>query len=150
MAEESLQSDADLINGENREQSVHFVGERNAIVFSADTGEPLPPLELPDDFFELNNDDVRVLFKELKQNREDLENRPLRTKAVRDMEDSASTLSRLNRYTRTVIRVQFPDRLVLQAVFNHSETVQTVADFIKTFLEPPDIRPHPSQYSVRQ
>uniref|UniRef100_A0A1B6K7N0 UBX domain-containing protein n=1 Tax=Homalodisca liturata TaxID=320908 RepID=A0A1B6K7N0_9HEMI len=142
MADESLSTNSNPSDEPSSvpEESIHYVGERNAIVFSAAAGEPLPPLELPDDFFDLNKDDVRILFKELKQNREDLENRPLRTKAVRELEDSTSTLSRLNRYTRTVVRVQFPDRMVLQAVFNHSETVQTVLDFIQTFLDPPDVQ----------
>lgn len=46
------------------------VGERNAIIFSADSGEPLPAVEeLPDDFFKLNKDDIKLLYKEMKQKR---------------------------------------------------------------------------------
>jgi len=138
MAEEKPQNSASDPPKLNEE--IQFIGDRNAILFSAEAGEPLPPLDLPDDFFELKKDDVRVLYKELKENREKMESMPFRTKAVREMEESMAMLQRLNRYTKTVVRIQFPDRLVVQAVFNHSDSIQTVMDFLRQFLDPPDVQ----------
>ncbi|XP_054288047.1 tether containing UBX domain for GLUT4 [Macrosteles quadrilineatus] len=139
MAEEGVQGPSSLQQS-NVDEGVKYIGDRNAILFSAEAGEPLPPLELPDDFFELKKDDVRALFKELKENREMMENSPFRTKAVREMEENMAMLQRLHSYTKTVLRIQFPDRLVLQAVFNHSDNVQTVVEFIKQFLHSPDVQ----------
>lgn len=77
-----------------------------------------------------------------------MERMPFRTKAVREMEENAATLNRLNRYTQTVLRIQFPDRMVLQAVFNHSETIQTVMDFVRNFLDPSDIEFQLCKYCI--
>ena len=52
----------------------------------------------------------------------DLENQPLLTKELRNRQ----LLQKLGRFKQTVIRIYFPERLVLQAVFEAQET----GDFI--------------------
>lgn len=71
--------------------------------------------------------------------REDMENQPLTTNASKELTTSSRTLSLLHSYKHTVIRVQFPDRLVLQAIFSPLDTIETVMEFVKQFLEQPDL-----------
>ena len=50
--------------------------------------------------------------------RRDLADRPLMTQASRQVRVEAE----MTRYKRVIIRVQFPDRLVMQALFRTTET----------------------------
>ncbi|XP_022236819.1 tether containing UBX domain for GLUT4-like, partial [Limulus polyphemus] len=68
---------------------------------------------LPDESYELTVEDVRYLLKDLKKQRQQLEERQLETKSMRE----ALQMDRALRYKQTVIRIQFPDRLVLQCRF---------------------------------
>lgn len=56
------------------------------------------------------------------------------TAKLREMEDEQSQLSRLNRFKVVIIRVQFPNRFVLQGKFTPFETIETVMDFVRPYL----------------
>ena len=43
-------------------------------------------------------------------------------------------LSLLNRHPKTVVRIQFPDLLVLQGIFLSGQTFQDVEEFVRRFL----------------
>lgn len=45
---------------------------------------------------------------------------------------------RLSDYKNVVVRVQFPDQIILQGIFTPSNTIQDVMNFIKQHLEEPD------------
>lgn len=45
---------------------------------------------------------------------------------------------KLSGYKNVVVRVQFPDQIILQGVFTPSNTIQDVMNFIKQHLEEPD------------
>uniref|UniRef100_A0A6I8Q5Y3 Alveolar soft part sarcoma chromosome region, candidate 1 n=1 Tax=Xenopus tropicalis TaxID=8364 RepID=A0A6I8Q5Y3_XENTR len=87
--------------------------------------------ELPEDFFEITVDDVRRRFAELRSERQRLEEAPLVCKASRDRQEQ----EKLERYSKVVLRVLFPDRYVLQGFFHPTETVGAVKEFVCSHLE---------------
>lgn len=100
--------------------------------------QALPRDELPDSFFDLDLHDAKTLLRDAKRRREQLENAPLQTEAQRQLDRDKHTLDQLNKYRRTVIRVQFPDQFVLQGLFGPLETIQSIKDFIRKYLDNPD------------
>uniref|UniRef100_A0A3B3V3I0 ASPSCR1 tether for SLC2A4, UBX domain containing n=1 Tax=Poecilia latipinna TaxID=48699 RepID=A0A3B3V3I0_9TELE len=91
--------------------------------------------DLPDEFFEVTVDDVRKRFAQLKSERKLLEEAPLLTKALRE----AQMKEKMERYPKVVLRIQFPDRHVLQGFFRPLETVGAVRHFLRSHLEDPEI-----------
>ncbi|RVE75762.1 hypothetical protein OJAV_G00002130 [Oryzias javanicus] len=87
--------------------------------------------DLPDEFFEVTVDDVRKRFAQLKSDRKLLEEAPLMTKSLRE----AQMKEKMERYPKVVLRVQFPDRHVLQGFFRPLETVGAVRHFVRTHLD---------------
>ncbi|PSN41239.1 Tether containing UBX domain for GLUT4 [Blattella germanica] len=116
--------------------------ERNAVAFSLDKAPSVPYEDLPEDFFDLTLEDARAVYRDLKRKRAEMEEAPLTTSAQRSLEESKRILSQLHEYRRTVIRIQFPDRTVLQGTFLPLETVSTVMDFVRVHLEDPHIEFH--------
>ncbi|KAL0117570.1 hypothetical protein PUN28_010404 [Cardiocondyla obscurior] len=117
---------------------IKFLGERNALVFNQAGTEALPRDELPDSFFDLDLHDAKALLRDAKRRREQLEDAPLLTEAQRQLDHDKHILDRLHKYRRTVIRIQFPDQFVLQGLFGPLETIQTVINFIKSYLDDPN------------
>lgn len=105
------------------------------MAFSLEMADAVPHEDLPDEFFELTIQDARKLFHDLKKKREDLENRPLETEAQRKLEESKKILRNMNKYKSSVIRIQFPDRTVLQGTFKPVETIEKVMDFVKDYIQ---------------
>lgn len=105
------------------------------MLFSLESAESVPSSELPDDFFELTIDDARKILRDIKQRRHDLENSQLRTAAMRGLEESKKQLRNLNRYKKSIIRIQFPNRTVLQGTFLPTDTVSIVTEFVREYLE---------------
>lgn len=91
--------------------------------------------DLPDEFFEVTMDDVRKRFAQLKSERKLLEEAPLMTKSLRE----AQMKEKMERYPKVVLRVQFPDRHVLQGFFRPLETVGAVRRFVQSHLEDPQL-----------
>lgn len=89
--------------------------------------------EIPDSFFEVTASDMRVLMSQLRDNVRSMDNAPLMTAKLRELEDAKKTLVQLQ-YKETLIRIQFPNRLVLQTVFKPINTIAEVKEFLKTFL----------------
>ncbi|XP_074870552.1 tether containing UBX domain for GLUT4 [Carettochelys insculpta] len=106
--------------------------EREPVVCHPDLQEPLSagPQDLPDEFFEITVDDVRKRLAQLQSERKRLEEAPLLTKSLRE----AQMKEKLERYPKIVLRVQFPDRHVLQGFFRPSETVGILRDFVRNHL----------------
>lgn len=108
------------------------------MAFSLEQSEVMHHEDLPDEFFELTIQDARKLYRDLKSKRQQLEERPLQTSQLRNLEKEKRLLRQLNQYGRAVIRVQFPDRTVLQGTFRPLETIRHVHEFIRQFLRRPD------------
>ncbi|XP_061471925.1 tether containing UBX domain for GLUT4 isoform X2 [Rhineura floridana] len=104
-----------------KEQKEHL--EREPIVCHPDLQQPMDSgsQELPDEFFEVTVDDVRKRLSQLQNERQRLEEVPLMTQAQRE----ARLKEKLERYSKVVLRVYFPDRHILQGFFHPSETVIT-------------------------
>ncbi|XP_062411525.1 tether containing UBX domain for GLUT4 [Sardina pilchardus] len=110
--------------------------DRKYLVYHMDAGAHADAdQDLPDEFFEVTVDDVRKRFAQLKSQRRLLEEAPLMTQALRE----ARMKEKVERYPFVVLRVQFPDRYVLQGFFRPQEKVAAVREFVKTRLENPNI-----------
>ncbi|XP_065187018.1 tether containing UBX domain for GLUT4-like [Sycon ciliatum] len=107
--------------------------ERHAVLFEPKTAQDgrAGRDDLPDDFFDLRAEDLRLMLKDLRAIQQGDADKPLATKEMRQREEE----KRLVAYRQGVIRVQFPERLVLQGVFQAGEPVQAVMDFVKGYLE---------------
>ncbi|XP_054009482.1 tether containing UBX domain for GLUT4 isoform X1 [Hylaeus anthracinus] len=117
---------------------IEFLGERNALVFNHAIIQSIPKDELPDDFYDLTVDDAKVLLRDAKRRREQLEEAPLITNTQRQLDQDKRILSQLNKYRYTIIRIQFPDQFILQGLFRPVETVQAIKDFVKSYLADPN------------
>ena len=119
---------------ERIESETHLLDEKNTILFSLNSVVRSDDEEIPDSFFDLTVSDIRVLMNQMKENVQSMDNAPLMTSKLRELEDAKKTLIQLQ-YHETLIRIQFPNRLVLQAVFKPIDTVADVKQFIRTFLK---------------
>ncbi|XP_062869284.1 tether containing UBX domain for GLUT4 [Trichomycterus rosablanca] len=111
--------------------------DREPFVFHLDTAaqRQCDTQDLPDEFFEVTVDDIRKRFAQLKSERRTLEEAPLMTQSLRE----AQKKEKMDRYPKVVIRVQFPDRRVLQGFFRPLETVAVLRQFVRTHLQDPEI-----------
>lgn len=98
--------------------------------------------EIPDSFFDLNVKDIKLLIKGLRAEAQGTIEQPLMTAQLREFEEEKQQLDKLNRYKNAIIRIQFPNRYVLQGTFTPYEWIQDVVDFIKPYLASPDIDFH--------
>ncbi|XP_064180887.1 tether containing UBX domain for GLUT4 [Anguilla rostrata] len=89
--------------------------------------------DLPDEFFEVTVDDIRKRFAQLKSERKLLEEAPLMTKALRE----SRMREKIERYPKVVVRIQFPDRHVLQGFFRPLETVGALKQYVRSHLADP-------------
>lgn len=53
---------------------------------------------------------------------------------MRILEKTNNQLKLLHKYKKCIIRIHFPNRLVLQSVFKTTETVLDVINFIRNYL----------------
>ncbi|XP_047993433.1 tether containing UBX domain for GLUT4 [Leguminivora glycinivorella] len=119
------------------EEEVTFLGSQKAIIFTPkEEQEELD--DLPDDFYELSVEEVRRLFRDLQQNRLQLENTPLLTSTKKEEMEKQSSEQRLAQYKSAVVRIQFPDHVILQGIFSPDNTIGDIYNFIKDYLETPD------------
>lgn len=89
--------------------------------------------DLPDSFFELTAADLRLLMRQMKESVRSMDNAPLMTTKLRELEDAKKTLNQLQ-YKETLLRIQFPGRLVIQSVFKPIATIESIKEFLGTFL----------------
>ncbi|XP_067641326.1 tether containing UBX domain for GLUT4 [Eurosta solidaginis] len=115
------------------EPEVNYIGERNAVLYSLDDTQTLAE-ELPDSFFDLTVDDLRLVLRDLKKASRGDEDAPLLTERLRQLESEKTKLNKISQYKTCVIRIQFPDRLVLQGVFKPIDKIVDVANFVRKFL----------------
>lgn len=116
------------------------MGNRNAVAYDLNNVKPIKFDEEPDDFFDLTINDAKMLLQQAKQLCEDLEQAPLMTAAQRELEKDKKVLSLLHQYKKTVLRIKFPDRTVLQGTFSPVETVSEVEKFVTSYLENPKMK----------
>lgn len=115
------------------------LGDRNAVAYNLNNVKTPVFEDVPDEFFELTVSDAKLLLKEVKKELEELEEAPLMTAAQRELEQTKKTLTLLNQHRKTVLRIKFPDRTVLQGTFSPLETISAVEKFVSEYLENPKL-----------
>lgn len=117
---------------------INILDDRGTIIFSLDSIQT-QSVDLPDSFFDLTESDVRVLYRELRKTVDSNENAPLMTEGLRKLEENKKILNQLATYKNCAIRVQLPNRHVIQTKFSTVETIGAVKEFVKEFLIDPEI-----------
>ncbi|CAK9297130.1 unnamed protein product [Gordionus sp. m RMFG-2023] len=93
---------------------------------------------IPDEFFELTELDVRFMLSDLVKRRQDLENAPLKTREMMQLE----AMNKMHRYPKCLVRLHLPkhnpmvvfeecDRVYIQAMFRSDETLSDLYNFVK-------------------
>ncbi|KAJ8716097.1 hypothetical protein PYW08_013382 [Mythimna loreyi] len=124
------------------EEEVFFLGAQKAIAFTQPDSVEEDIDDLPDDFYELSIEEVRRLYHDLQQHRISLENTPLLTSSKQKEIEQQASLQKLNLYKNVVVRVQFPDHIILQGIFTPTNTIEDVTNFIKEHLRNPNKKFH--------
>uniref|UniRef100_A0A6B2LBB3 UBX domain-containing protein n=1 Tax=Arcella intermedia TaxID=1963864 RepID=A0A6B2LBB3_9EUKA len=106
--------------------------DRKPQVF-APSSTPFDPrsIEIPDEFYEVTAQDLKnnaIIAKKKKMEQEG--NNQLKTKEMREKEK----IKKLSKYKSCYIRVKFPDRVEVQAVFNPLEKPSDVYQFVEECL----------------
>lgn len=122
----------------NIEREVTFIGDHKAIAFIPQDQPEQSIEDLPDDFYTLTVDEVRRLYNDLQAARTALENAPLLTSSKKDDNVKQIKESKLKTYKNVVVRIQFPDNIILQGVFEPNNTVNDINNFIRQHLQLPD------------
>lgn len=105
------------------------------MLFSLETAQAIPSEDLPDDFFDLTIDDAKKLIRDVRRQQQRMTDAPLLTSTLRNFEESKKQLRQLNKYKKAIIRIQFPDRSVLQGTFKPIETIKCVLEFVREYLD---------------
>ncbi|XP_030369491.1 tether containing UBX domain for GLUT4 [Scaptodrosophila lebanonensis] len=115
---------------------VNVIGPRHAVLFSLDASKKQSD-ELPDSFFDLTVNDLKMVLRDLKRTSSGNEDAPLLTAKLRELERQKTMLTKLNQYKDCVLRIQFPDRFVLQGIFKPYEQLERVVSWVREFLANP-------------
>lgn len=94
--------------------------------------------DLPDSFYDLTVQDLKLVLKDLKKIAAGDEDAPLLTEKLRELESSNTMLKKISQYKNCAIRIQFPDRHVLQGMFKPIDRMSDVMEFTKQFLIKPE------------
>lgn len=105
------------------------------MLFSYEMAKAIQSEDLTDEFFDLTINDAKRLLKDLKKQRLEFENGKLTTSAMKELEESKKQLRLLNQYKKAIIRIQFPNHVVLQGTFLPSETIKHVSQFVTQYLD---------------
>lgn len=117
----------------NEDSNITFIGERSALLFSLNTCKNI--IEIFDDaFYELKAREFKLIAANIGSKTKQICDPPLVTAKQREIANDKFKQDQLKKYRNTIIRIQFPDRIVLQGIFNSTELVQDVYDFVKTYL----------------
>ncbi|XP_022315827.2 tether containing UBX domain for GLUT4-like [Crassostrea virginica] len=107
--------------------------DRQAVLFNAEevTRTAAQSEDLPDEFFEVNENDIKKMMIDLQKKVQSEADQPLLTKSMIQERLEA----KYSRYQQVVLRFQFPDKVVLQGLFRPKETVHALHKFVKDYLE---------------
>ncbi|XP_073065880.1 plant UBX domain-containing protein 2 [Primulina eburnea] len=107
--------------------------DRQVRVFFSVPESVAAKIELPDSFYNLS---ALELKREAEMRKKKLEDSKLLIpKSYREKQAKSTK----KRYKRTVIRVQFPDGVVLQAIFSPSELTGALYEFVSSALKEPSL-----------
>ncbi|XP_050425420.1 tether containing UBX domain for GLUT4 [Adelges cooleyi] len=124
-------SDEDL---NNFKSTIKYLDERETLLFDMMDGTFVTYKDEGDDFYEPTVKDVTLVMRDLKSYRSQLEDGQLCTNAMRVLQKTQNQLNLLYQYKKCIVRVHFPNRLVLQSVFKSTENVSDVISFLRKYL----------------
>ncbi|KAF6203223.1 hypothetical protein GE061_003641, partial [Apolygus lucorum] len=111
---------------------------RNALAFRIPEEDENAPkrdqMEEDDSFYDLTFEEFRTLYNDLQ--RQKAINDKLLPRSKREEEESKLKPPKYE-YKSTVIRIEFPDRMVLQGQFKIDETVNDLKEFVRDHLKEP-------------
>ncbi|CAN8002470.1 unnamed protein product, partial [Ixodes hexagonus] len=113
-----------------KDEDIKFIGERKAVLFNLEHCPPVSTEEPDDSFFNLTVEDAKYLAEDYRRQRQEMEERPLETSQLREARAKRLSLE----YRSALIRIYFPDRLVLQGIFLPEERVGDITQFVRGFL----------------
>lgn len=125
-------------NGTTREWSLTYFqppstsGPSAAAVLSA----------LPDSYFSPTPSELQTAFAGQVRKREQLVDRPLLTKALREREEGGKMEERRKRWPETRIRIRFADRSLLEGTLKSTDLLGAVYEMVKAALHE-DVRAKP-------
>lgn len=107
--------------------------DRQIKVFFSVSESVAAKIVLPDSFFNLSSEELR---REAEMKRKKLEeSKLLIPKSYREKQAKAAR----KKYTKSIIRVQFPDGVLLQGVFLPSEPTSALYEFVSSALKEPSL-----------
>eukprot|EP00095_Tigriopus_kingsejongensis_P002727 maker-scaffold226_size249562-snap-gene-0.14 protein:Tk02727 transcript:maker-scaffold226_size249562-snap-gene-0.14-mRNA-1 annotation:"tether containing ubx domain for glut4" len=96
-----------------------------------------------DSFFDLSVAEVKKLYLQRAQEAQKLaEGEDLLPRAYKEAQKEAEKLRTLQEYHKTVIRVHFPERLILQGTFLSGQTVAELQAMVAPYLTNPELQFH--------
>ncbi|CAA3026921.1 plant UBX domain-containing 2 [Olea europaea subsp. europaea] len=107
--------------------------DRQTRVFLSVPESVAAKIELPDSFYNLSSEELRREADMRKKKIED--SKLLIPKSYREKQAKAAK----KRYNRTVIRIQFPDGVVLQGIFSPTEPTGALYEFVSCALKEPSL-----------
>ncbi|KAJ1289610.1 hypothetical protein BS78_02G178100 [Paspalum vaginatum] len=127
--DEAKESCSTVVDGQEEVKTI----DRQVRVFFSVTGSSVTANDLPDSFYNLSGAEIR---NEAKMRRERLEqSRLLIPKSYKEKQ----ALAARQKYKQAVIRVQFPDRVILQGVFLPGEATGSLYEFVASALKQPGL-----------
>ena len=116
------------------EPVINIVAPHDGVVFSAKEASTKYQ-DIDDDFFELSLDEVKVMYRDLKQEVKKLsEGESLMTREMRENQVEAERQTKLCQYKSCVLRVQFPCRHVVQGIFSPDTKIREVQSWLADHL----------------
>ena len=91
-------------------------------------------LDVSDDFFELTIEDAKMLLEDARKAAKGTEEANLMTSEMRQTQKEGEKLATLNKYKKSVIRIQLPDRKIVQAIFQPYATISQILQLLKDFM----------------
>ncbi|XP_066917463.1 UBX domain-containing protein 6-like [Clytia hemisphaerica] len=106
-------------------EGLEIILDRNLKVFTASA--KASQMKVPDSFFNVSSDEVKQTQMDMTNTVE--KSKELRTKAMRDGDNGPKRI-----YRYCIIRVRFPDGLIIQGTFKASEKLSDVKNFVRENL----------------
>uniref|UniRef100_A0A0A9YQC0 Tether containing UBX domain for GLUT4 n=1 Tax=Lygus hesperus TaxID=30085 RepID=A0A0A9YQC0_LYGHE len=114
-------------------ENIQFIGERKCLAFR------LPDNDNPEDivqesFFDLMTEEITVLFNEISKKK----GITGKTEMIESVLQELEKLKEIRYdFDDTIVRIQFPDKTILQFLFLPEERIGDVKDFVRKFLKDP-------------
>lgn len=113
------------------------LGERNAILFDKNAIRATVQSNDDDEVLEPTIEQLREHIDDLKKIQE---GKPLTTAEQRALDKAKRREAKIARFPKVQIRVQFPNRYVLQGEFSPEDTIGHVAEFVRPYLADSEIK----------